>query len=123
MGATSPRLRADILRKAFELATTKYRDDLALIMTLEMGKPLDQAQGEVTYGAEFLRWFSEEATRIRGDYFRVPEGHLQALVVRRPVGPCLLCFVKLMCAERALRSRPLQLCSRPFERRVFLVIS
>ncbi|WP_054951963.1 NAD-dependent succinate-semialdehyde dehydrogenase [Flaviflexus massiliensis] len=87
--ATSPRFRADILRKAFELAATKYRDDLALIMTLEMGKPLDQAQGEVTYGAEFLRWFSEEATRIRGDYFRLPEGHLQALVVRRPVGPCL----------------------------------
>lgn len=87
--ATSPRERADILRRAFELATTTYREDLALLMTLEMGKPLDQADGEVTYGAEFLRWFSEEATRIRGDYFRVPEGHIQAIVVRRPVGPCL----------------------------------
>ena len=59
-------------------------------MTLEMGKPLAQAHAEVTYGAEFLRWFAQEAVRVRGDYFRLPEGHLQALVVRRPVGPCLL---------------------------------
>lgn len=87
--ATPPRTRSDILYKAFELATTTYREDLALIMTLEMGKPLDQADGEVTYGASFLRWFAEEANRIRGDYFRIPEGHLQAIVVRRPVGPCL----------------------------------
>ncbi|MCL3778172.1 MULTISPECIES: NAD-dependent succinate-semialdehyde dehydrogenase [unclassified Actinomyces] len=87
---TSPRERADILRRAFELATTTYRKDLALLMTLEMGKPLAQADGEVTYGAEFLRWFAEEAVRVRGDYFRLPEGHLQAVVVRRPVGPCLL---------------------------------
>ena len=87
--ATSPRVRSDILYKAFELATTSYAEDLALIMTLEMGKPLDQAAGEVAYGASFLRWFAEEATRIRGDYFRIPEGHLQAIVVRRPVGPCL----------------------------------
>ena len=87
--ATPPRTRSDILYRAFELATTTYRKDLALLMTLEMGKPLDQADGEVTYGASFLRWFAEEATRIRGDYFRIPEGHLQAIVVRRPVGPCL----------------------------------
>ncbi|VEI13429.1 NAD-dependent succinate-semialdehyde dehydrogenase [Trueperella bialowiezensis] len=86
---SAPRERAEILRRAFELATGKYRDTLATVMTLEMGKPLDQAYGEVTYGAEFLRWFAEEAARIRGDYFRVPEGHLQAMVVRRPVGPCL----------------------------------
>lgn len=87
--ATASRERAEILRRAFELATGKYADDLATVMTLEMGKPLDQARGEVTYGAEFLRWFSEQAAHIRGDYFRVPEGHLQAIVVRRPVGPCL----------------------------------
>ncbi|WP_211331415.1 NAD-dependent succinate-semialdehyde dehydrogenase [Flaviflexus salsibiostraticola] len=87
--ATPPRTRSDILYRAFDLATTTYREDLALLMTLEMGKPLDQADGEVTYGASFLRWFAEEATRIRGDYFRIPEGHLQAIVVRRPVGPCL----------------------------------
>lgn len=89
-GTSPSRQRAEVLRRAFELATGKYADDLAMIMTLEMGKPLDQAHGEVTYGAEFLRWFSEEAARIRGDYFRVPEGHIQAVVVRRPVGPCLL---------------------------------
>ena len=87
---TSPRQRADILHRAYELATTTYREDLALLMTLEMGKPLAQAHAEVTYGAEFLRWFAQEAVRVRGDYFRLPEGHLQALVVRRPVGPCLL---------------------------------
>lgn len=87
--ATAPRFRAEILRRAFELMDTTYREDLAMIMTLEMGKPLPQADGEVTYGAEFFRWFSEEASRIRGDYFRVPEGHIQAIVVRRPIGPCL----------------------------------
>lgn len=86
---TAPRRRGEILRRAFELVTTTYREDLALLMTLEMGKPLDQADAEVTYGGEFLRWFAEEAVRVRGDYFRVPEGHLQAMVVRRPVGPCL----------------------------------
>lgn len=86
---TAPRVRSEILRRAFELVTTTHREDLALLMTLEMGKPLDQADAEVTYGGEFLRWFAEEAVRVRGDYFRVPEGHLQALVLRRPVGPCL----------------------------------
>ena len=87
--ATAPRVRAEILRRAFDLMNTTYREDLAMVMTLEMGKPLPQADGEVTYGAEFFRWFSEEASRIRGDYFRVPEGHIQAIVVRRPIGPCL----------------------------------
>lgn len=87
--ATPPRERAEVLRRAFDLVNTTYREDLALLMTLEMGKPLAQSDGEVTYGGEFLRWFSEEAVRIRGDWFRVPEGHLQAMVVRRPVGPCL----------------------------------
>ncbi|MBR5949851.1 MAG: NAD-dependent succinate-semialdehyde dehydrogenase [Actinomycetaceae bacterium] len=87
--ATAPRTRAEILRRAFELMSETYREDLAMIMTLEMGKPLPQADGDVTYGAEFFRWFSEEASRIRGDYFRVPEGHIQAIVVRRPIGPCL----------------------------------
>ncbi|CAM2955354.1 NAD-dependent succinate-semialdehyde dehydrogenase [Actinomyces slackii] len=88
--ATSPRERSEILRRAFELMTTTYSDDLALLMTLEMGKPLAQSRAEVAYGAEFMRWFAEEAVRVRGDYFRVPEGHLQATVLRRPVGPCLL---------------------------------
>ena len=87
--ATSPRERADILRRAYDLVVGPFRERLARVMTLEMGKPLDQADAEVTYGSEFLRWFAEEAVRIRGDYFRLPEGHLQAVVVRRPVGPCL----------------------------------
>lgn len=86
--ATPSRERSNILRRAFDLVQD-YREDLAAVMTLEMGKPLDQADGEVTYGGEFLRWFSEEAPRIRGDYFQVPEGHINAMVLRRPVGPCL----------------------------------
>lgn len=86
---TRARTRADILARAYELCVTTYRDDLAMLMTLEMGKPLDQAHAEVTYGAAFLRWFAEETVRIRGDYFPLPEGHLHALTVRRPVGPCL----------------------------------
>jgi len=56
--ATTPRMRADILRAAFE-AITERADDFAMLMTLEMGKPLAQSRGEVTYGAEFFRWFSE----------------------------------------------------------------
>lgn len=87
--ATAPRERAEILRHAFELMDGKYCQALAATMTLEMGKPLAQANGEVTYGAEFFRWFSEEACRARGDYYRVPEGNLQAMVIKRPVGPCV----------------------------------
>ncbi|MBF0696908.1 NAD-dependent succinate-semialdehyde dehydrogenase [Actinomyces bowdenii] len=88
--ATAPRERSTILHRAFELMSVEYREDLALLMTLEMGKPLAQSRAEVAYGAEFLRWFAEEAVRVRGDVFRVPEGHLQAMVLRRAVGPCLL---------------------------------
>jgi succinate-semialdehyde dehydrogenase/glutarate-semialdehyde dehydrogenase len=62
---TPPRERAEVLRRAFE-AVTARADEFALLMTLEMGKPLAEARGEVTYGAEFLRWFSEEAPRIAG---------------------------------------------------------
>lgn len=58
-------------------------------MTLEMGKPLAEARGEVTYGAEFLRWFAEEAPRVQGSYQTSPEGSQRQLVTRRPVGPCL----------------------------------
>ena len=58
--ATAPRARAEILRRAFDLLQER-RDDFALLMTMEMGKPLAEANGEVTYGGEFLRWFSEEA--------------------------------------------------------------
>ncbi|MDQ4503704.1 NAD-dependent succinate-semialdehyde dehydrogenase [Sinomonas sp. ASV322] len=86
---SAPRERAEILRRAFELVTERA-DDFALLMTLEMGKPLAESRGEVTYGAEFLRWFSEEAVRDYGRYVTTPEGKNKILVHRKPVGPCLL---------------------------------
>lgn len=86
---TAPRERGEILRRAFELVTERA-DDFALLMTLEMGKPLAEARGEVTYGAEFLRWFSEEAVRMSGRYSTAPDGKSRILVNKKPVGPCLL---------------------------------
>ncbi|MDH2445182.1 NAD-dependent succinate-semialdehyde dehydrogenase [Amnibacterium sp. CER49] len=87
--ATAPRARSEILRRAFELVT-EHRDELALLITLEMGKPLAESRGEVAYGAEFLRWFAEEAVRIRGTAGSNPEGTGQVLVSHDPVGPCYL---------------------------------
>jgi succinate-semialdehyde dehydrogenase/glutarate-semialdehyde dehydrogenase len=87
--ATAPRARGEILRRAFDLLQER-RDDFALLMTLEMGKPLAEAQGEVTYGGEFLRWFSEEAVRITGRYGSNPEGTGRMIVSQHPVGPCYL---------------------------------
>jgi len=84
--ATAPRTRSDILRRAFDLVQ-QHKEDLALLMTLEMGKPLSEARGEVGYGGEFLRWFSEEAVRIAGRYGSNPEGTGQMVVSQRPVGP------------------------------------
>ena len=85
--ATAPRTRSDILRRAFDLVQER-KEDLALLMTLEMGKPLSEARGEVNYGGEFLRWFSEEAVRIAGRYGTNPEGTGHMVVSQRPVGPC-----------------------------------
>jgi len=87
-GRTPPRERAEILRRAFELVIARA-DDFALMMTLEMGKPLAEAHGEVAYGAEFLRWFSEEAPRISGRYAIAPDGANRLMVTKRPVGPSL----------------------------------
>ncbi|MBO9627667.1 MAG: aldehyde dehydrogenase family protein, partial [Microbacterium sp.] len=84
--ATAPRTRSDILRRAFDLVQ-EHKEDLALLMTLEMGKPLAEARGEVAYGGEFLRWFSEEAVRISGRYGLNPEGTGNMVVSQRPVGP------------------------------------
>ncbi|MGQ4599783.1 aldehyde dehydrogenase family protein [Nocardia sp. R6R-6] len=84
--ATAPRTRSDILRRAWELVQERT-EDLALLMTVEMGKPLAEARGEVAYGGEFLRWFSEEAVRIHGRYGLNPEGTGQMVVSQRPVGP------------------------------------
>src|SRR3954464_3918785 len=86
---TPPRERGEILRRTFELMNQRA-DDLALLMTLEMGKPLAEAKGEVTYAAEFLRWFSEEAVRIDGRWSTNPSGDGRLLTMRQPVGPCLL---------------------------------
>jgi len=84
--ATDPRARGEILRRAFELLTERS-EDIALLMTLEMGKPLAEARGEVTYGAEFFRWFSEEAVRIAGRYSVAPSGGTRLLTMKQPVGP------------------------------------
>jgi succinate-semialdehyde dehydrogenase/glutarate-semialdehyde dehydrogenase len=86
---TPPRERGEILRRAFELMTQRA-DDLATLMTLEMGKTLEESKAEVTYAAEFFRWFSEEAVRLDGRYARSPSGGERMLVTRQPVGPCLL---------------------------------
>ncbi|GAA5227749.1 NAD-dependent succinate-semialdehyde dehydrogenase [Paeniglutamicibacter antarcticus] len=86
---TAPRERAEILRRGFEMVTARA-EDFALLMSLEMGKPLPEARGEVTYGAEFLRWFSEETVRDYGRYLTTPEGKNKILVQTKPVGPCLL---------------------------------
>ncbi|WP_062136394.1 NAD-dependent succinate-semialdehyde dehydrogenase [Demequina aestuarii] len=87
--ATPARGRGEILRRAFDLLTARS-DDFAMLMTLEMGKPLAESRAEVTYGAEFLRWFSEEAVRIQGRYGANPEGTGRTIVTEHPVGPCLL---------------------------------
>ncbi|RZU66223.1 succinate-semialdehyde dehydrogenase/glutarate-semialdehyde dehydrogenase [Microterricola gilva] len=87
--ATAPRVRGEILRRAFELLQER-KNDFALLMTLEMGKPLAEALGEVAYGGEFLRWFSEEAVRISGRYGSNPEGTGRMIVSQHPVGPSFL---------------------------------
>lgn len=86
--ASLPRERSEILRRAYELCHERA-DDLALLMTLEMGKPLAEAYGEVTYGAEFLRWFAEEAVRQPGRFRQAPAAEQAILTVARPVGPVL----------------------------------
>ena len=86
--ATAPRQRGEILRRAYQALVDRV-DELALLMTLEMGKPLDHSRSEVLYAAEFFRWFSEEAVRIRGDYLVAPDGNGRILTMRQPVGPCL----------------------------------
>src|SRR3712207_5329314 len=69
---------------------TERADDLALLMTLEMGKPVAESKAEIAYAAEFFRWFSEEASRIDGGYLVNPAGGTRIVVLRQPVGPCLL---------------------------------
>jgi succinate-semialdehyde dehydrogenase/glutarate-semialdehyde dehydrogenase len=87
--ATPPRERGEILRRAYE-AIVGRADELALLMTLEMGKPVAESRAEVLYAADFLRWFSEEAVRIEGRWATAPNGGMRMLTMRQPVGPCLL---------------------------------
>jgi succinate-semialdehyde dehydrogenase / glutarate-semialdehyde dehydrogenase len=87
--ATAPRDRGEILRRAYELMTERAAD-LGLLMTLEMGKPLAESSAEITYAAEFLRWFSEQGVRIDGRYAVNPAGAGRLLVMKQPIGPCLL---------------------------------
>jgi succinate-semialdehyde dehydrogenase/glutarate-semialdehyde dehydrogenase len=87
--AYPPRERGEILRRAFE-ELNRRADDLALLMTLEMGKPLRESKAEVVYAAEFFRWFSEEAVRIDGRYAASTDGKSRTIVLRQPVGPALL---------------------------------
>ena len=86
--STPARERGEILRAVFEKITERA-EDVALLMTLEMGKALAESRAEVKYGAEFFRWFSEEAVRIGGRYTPAPAGNGRILVTKAPVGPCL----------------------------------
>jgi succinate-semialdehyde dehydrogenase / glutarate-semialdehyde dehydrogenase len=84
-----PRERGEILRRSFE-AIMARADDLALLMTLEMGKPVAESKAEIAYGAEFFRWFSEQAVRIDGRYSTNANGQGRVLTMKQPVGACLL---------------------------------
>ncbi len=84
-----PRERGEILRRAFDGIVAR-QDELAMLMTLEMGKPLAESKAEILYAAEFLRWFSEQAVRIDGRYAVAPNGQGRLLTMKQPVGPCLL---------------------------------
>jgi succinate-semialdehyde dehydrogenase/glutarate-semialdehyde dehydrogenase len=86
---TPARERAELLRRAFDLLQER-KEEFALLMTIEMGKPLAEARGEVVYGGEFLRWFSEEAAHVQGRYGANPEGTGRMIVTQHPVGPCYL---------------------------------
>lgn len=86
--ATPARERGELLRSVFEKITARAAD-FALLMTLEMGKALPESKAEAKYGAEFFRWFSEEAVRINGRYTPAPAGTGRILVTKAPVGPCL----------------------------------
>ncbi len=85
--ATAPRERGEILRTVFE-SITRHSDEIATLMTLEMGKVLAESKGEVKYGSEFFRWFAEEAVRIGGRYTPAPGGTGRIMVTKAPVGPC-----------------------------------
>jgi succinate-semialdehyde dehydrogenase / glutarate-semialdehyde dehydrogenase len=86
--ASAPRERGEILRRAYE-AIVDQAEELALLMTLEMGKALAESRAEIAYAAEFFRWFSEEAVRVHGRYMVNTTGTGRILTMRQPVGPCV----------------------------------
>jgi succinate-semialdehyde dehydrogenase/glutarate-semialdehyde dehydrogenase len=86
-GNSAPNERSEILYKAFELLTERS-DDLAALMTLEMGKAVAESKAEIAYAAEFFRWFSGEALRVDGYFKNAGNGASRVLVMRQPVGPC-----------------------------------
>ena len=87
--AEAPRERGEILRRAFERITERI-DELALLMTLEMGKTIAESKAEIAYAAEFFRWFAEQAVRIDGRYAVAPNGAGRLLTMKQPVGPCVM---------------------------------
>jgi succinate-semialdehyde dehydrogenase/glutarate-semialdehyde dehydrogenase len=87
--STAPRERGEILRAAYERIVERS-EDFALAMTLEMGKPLAESRAEAAYGAEFFRWFSEEAVRVHGQWAVAPDGKTRLVTMRQPVGPTLM---------------------------------
>lgn len=85
---TPARERGELLRAVYQ-KVIEHSEDLALLMTLEMGKALPDSRAEIKYGAEFFRWFAEEAVRIAGRYTQAPAGNGRIMVSKEPVGPCL----------------------------------
>lgn len=86
---TPPRIRSEILRKAFEIMTAES-DEIARVISMENGKTFTDAKGEVSYAAEFFRWFAEEAVRTAGDFRQAPSGDKRIIVTHQPIGVSLL---------------------------------
>jgi delta 1-pyrroline-5-carboxylate dehydrogenase len=84
---TTAKHRSEILRRWYELML-QHKDDLATLITLEEGKPLEEAKGEVDYAASFIQWFSEEAKRVRGDVIPSPRNTARMVVLKEPIGVC-----------------------------------
>lgn len=84
---TTAKHRSEVIRRWYELIV-EHRDDLATLITLEEGKPLAEARGEVDYAASFVQWFSEEAKRVRGDVIPAPKDHQRIVVLKQPIGVC-----------------------------------
>jgi succinate-semialdehyde dehydrogenase / glutarate-semialdehyde dehydrogenase len=84
---TTAKERSEVLRRWYELIV-QHRDDLATLITLEEGKPLSEARGEIDYAASFVQWFSEEAKRVRGDVISAPRSSARIVVLKQPIGVC-----------------------------------